>query len=290
MKLFNTILITILVSILFSCTSVNNNRPILLAESFTYLTMHVIIEVCGPTKEHGFQCLKLEPRKYSASGSVIKHIKESSYVLTAAHFCDIDRDKVIKDVVNPTLVASLFINVKEVKVNVLIEVLDGTGFTRIGKVINTNPLLDMCILETDRINVQAIKLASAPPKIGDTIWNLASPLGIIIPNGVPILKGVYSGDVTLNAGRVVSVITDLPAVPGCSGSPVIDVRGNLIGMIYSTNMHFKELSYAVSLKQVRKYLEKVFFINKDKNPVTSGSTTLEVEIDPINTPSPPPLK
>jgi len=277
MKLFNTILATILVNtILLSCTTVNTQSPKLLAESFTYLTMHVVVEVCGPTKEHGFRCLKLEPRKYSASGSVIKHIKENSYVLTAAHFCDIDRDKVMKDVVDPTLIQSLFVDVKEVKVNVLIEVLDGTGFTRIGKVINTSPLLDTCILETDRINVKALKLASAPPNIGDTVWNLASPLGIIVPNGVPILRGIYSGDVPLNAGRIVSVITDLPAVPGCSGSPVIDVHGDLVGMIYSTNMHFRELSYAVSLGQVRKYLEKVFMY-KNKIPGTSGNTTLEVE-------------
>ena len=47
-------------------------------------------------------------------------------------------------------------------------------------------------------------------------------------------------------------------------------------MIYSTNMHYKELSYAVSLHDLRKYLEKVF-MHKNKTPQITGNTTLEVE-------------
>ena len=281
MNVFKNLLITTLLGIiLLSCVHVNREMPKIVSESFTYLTMHVTLEICGPTKGYGFRCLKLEPSKYSASGSVVRHIKENSYVLTAGHFCDINREKVIKQIVDPAMIETLFENVKEVKINVIIEVLDGNGFSKTAKVVDKNALLDTCVLETDRIDVKAIKLAAAPPVYGETVWNIASPLGIVIPKGVPILKGIYSGDAKLNGGRTVSIITDLPAVPGCSGSPVLNTRGEMIAMIYATNRNFIELSYAVNLRNIRDYLDYVF-VEKNRTITTKnnggGTTTLEVE-------------
>jgi S1-C subfamily serine protease len=277
MKLLNTILVTMILStILLSCSPVKNKKPKLMQKSFTYLTTHVMVEVCGPTKSHGIRCLKMDPKKFSASGSVIKHVKDKSYILTAAHFCNINRAQVIEMAVDPAVIGAHFKNIKDVKIHVLIEILDGTGTTRVGEVVQSNDLLDVCVLKTDRIkDVLPLKLASAPPTYGDTLWNLSSPLGIVVPNSVPVLKGVFSGAVRLNGGREVYVITDLPAVFGCSGSPMVNINGDLVGMIYSTNAHFKELSYAVSLSDLRKFLDKVFITKKEK-PVTSGTTTLEV--------------
>ena len=280
MKQLKTIIATLICTILLSCHSVKYNPPKLVAETFTYLTTHAMVEVCGPTKKHGYQCLKLNPMQFRASGSVIKHIKEKSYVLTVAHFCNINREKVIEAAIDPVAMRSVFKNVKDINVRIIVEVLDGTGTTKRAKIVDSNDLLDVCILETERIDTKAMKLASAPPSYGDTMWNLASPLGITIPGSVPILKGLYSGKVNLNAGRKVYVITDLPAVFGCSGSPLINHFGELVGMIYSTNLHFKEISYAVTLEDIKKYLDKIFITAK-KPPPVSGNTTVEVEIDPI---------
>jgi len=282
MKLLNTILVTILFNtILLSCSNVKNIPPKLVSETFTYLTAHAIVEVCGPTKRHGVRCLKMDPKQFSASGSVIKHIKEYSYILTAAHFCNINRAQVIEAAVDPALIEAHFTDIKDVNVHVLIEILDGNGITRIGKVVESNELLDVCILKTNKIDTNALQLSSAPPTYGDTLWNLSSPLGIVMPKTAPILKGVYSGKVKLNSGRNVYVVTDLPAVFGCSGSPMINHNGKLVGMIYSTNQHFREISYAVALEDIRNFMDKVF-INKKRKPPITGNTTLEVEIEPIH--------
>ncbi len=279
MKLLNTILVTMFFSstILLSCSTVKNIPPKLVSETFTYLTTHAIVEVCGLTKRHGMRCLKMDPKRFSASGSVIKHIKEKSYVLTAAHFCNINRAQVIEAAVNPALIEAHFKDIEDINVHVLIEILDGNGITRIGKIVESNALLDICILKTDRIDTKALQLASAPPSYGDTLWNLSSPLGIVVPKTAPVLKGVYSGNVRLNGGRDVYVITDLPAVFGCSGSPMLNHDGKLVGMIYSTNQHFREISYAVALEDIRKFIDKVF-VDKKNSPVTSGDTTLEIEV------------
>jgi len=280
MKQLKILIATLICTILFSCYSVKYNPPKLVSETFTYLTTHAVVEVCGRTKKHGFQCLKLDPMYFRASGSVIKHIKENSYVLTVAHFCDINREKVIEAAIDPIAMRSIFKNVKDINVKINIKVLDGTGATKRAKIIDSNSLLDVCILETDRIDTKVLKLAATPPTYGDTMWNLASPLGITIPGSVPILKGIYSGKVNLNAGRKVYVVTDLPAIFGCSGSPLINHYGKLVGMVYSTNLHFKEISYAVTLEDIRKYLDEIF-ITSSKPPPITGNTTVEVEIDPI---------
>ena len=280
MKQLKALLVTLFYIVLLSCSNVKHNPPKLISETFTYLTAHVRVEICGLTKNRKFKCLKLDPLRYRASGSVIKHIKEHSYILTVAHFCNINRNQVIEAATDSVMAESFFKDIKNIKVDILIEILDGTGLTRIGKIISSNDLLDVCVLETDRIDVKAIKLATVKPVYGETLWNLSSPLGIVVPNSVPILKGIFSGDVKLNAGRHISVVTDLPAVFGMSGSPLINRNGKMVGMIYATNQHFKELSYAVKLKDIRKFLDDTFPSFYKRPPVT-GNTTVEVEIDPI---------
>ena len=101
---------------------------------------------------------------------------------------------------------------------------------------------------------------------------MASPLGIVLPGTAPVLKGVFSGSVKMGS-RTSYVITDLPAVHGCSGSPLLNYRGELVGRIYSTNQYFKEMSFAVRLEDIRKYLDKVFL---DDEHISNGNTTLEV--------------
>tara|TARA_Y100000296_G_C5130768_1_gene235421 strand:- start:274 stop:1122 length:849 start_codon:yes stop_codon:yes gene_type:complete len=278
MKQLKALLVTLFYIVLLSCSNVKHNPPKLISETFTYLTAHVRVEICGLTKNRKLKCLKLDPLRYRASGSVIKHIKEHSYILTVAHFCNINRDKIIEAATDSVINESFFKSVRNVRVDILIEILDGTGFTRIGKIISTNNLLDICVLETDRINVKAIKLGAVEPVYGETLWNLSSPLGIVVPNSVPILKGIFSGEVNLNAGRKVSVITDLPAVAGMSGSPLINQNGKMVGMVYATIQKFRELSYAVKLKDLREFLNYVFTSSSERPPIT-GNTTVEVEID-----------
>ena len=79
MKQLKILIAALICTILVSCHSVKYNPPKLVSETFTYLTTHAVVEVCGRTKKHGFQCLKLSPMQFRASGSVIKHIKENTF-------------------------------------------------------------------------------------------------------------------------------------------------------------------------------------------------------------------
>ena len=273
-SILTTTMFVLLCTIAFGCSNVKH-FPKLNKSSFSYLTQHVRVTVCGSTPTQRNYCWKADSKQFSASGSVIKNIKNSSYILTAGHFCSVDRTQVIQASVDPEFIDRTFKRLEEVGFESFIEVETGDGVTQRAEVVAANQELDVCILKTDKIDVVPLKLAASPPSYGADVWNLASPLGIIVPGSVPVLKGIYSGDAKMR-GLEVSVITDLPATFGCSGSPVLNKDGDIVSMIYSTNARFDNLSYGVTLDNLRKFIDKTFVTNKNK-VVTSGNTTVEVE-------------
>lgn len=271
MKTLKYILVTmIIIMISASCAGVKITKPKLFQKSFTYLSTLVSVEICGPKKDSKNGCIITNPKSYTASGSVIRHKNNKSYVLTAGHFCSIDPSRVIEDTVDSEMLGKIFEDISNVKVHVKFKVLDGNNLSKTAIVKSTNPLLDTCILETTRIDSEALELSEDPPEFGDELWNLASPLGIVLPKTVPILKGIYSGKVKLN-GRIAYVITDLPAIYGSSGSPLVNYDGKIVGMVYSTNKAFNHVSFAVALDDLREYLNDFF-----ESLEYGGKTTLEV--------------
>lgn len=279
MKVLKYILITMIISMVAaSCAGVKIPKPELFQKSFTYLTTMAVVEICGPVKANENQkdgekaCIRIGPKVYTASGFVVKHENNKSFILTAGHFCGINRSRVIEDVVDAEELTSYFKDVDKVNVSVNFKVLDGNNLTKTAIVKNIDPLLDTCIMQTDRINSPALEFAEDSPEFGDELWNLASPLGIVLPKTVPVLKGIYSGSVIINE-RKAYVVTDLPAIYGSSGSPLLNYEGKIVGMVYSTNKAFNHVSFAVTLEDLREYVNNFFFNLGGK---TTGTTTLEV--------------
>jgi len=160
-------------------------------------------------------------RTGSGSGSIIHHKKNKSYILTAKHVCgdDLIVKRVLIDIDNETYKASVF-----------------------AKSENN----DICILESERINKPKINLSFTPPKKGDTVYNIASPGGMHERNMVPHFKGIYSG----YSKRMKSDIYTIPAYAGCSGSPIVNKYGELVGMLFAVNGKFHHLSVSITHAQL----------------------------------------
>ena len=157
----------------------------------------------------------------SGSGSIIYHKKNKSYILTAKHVCG--DDSIIKRVL-----------------------IDIDSEAHVSTVFAKSENSDLCILESERINKPAIRVSYLPPREGDTVYNIAAPGGFHERGMVPHFEGVYSG----YSERMKSAIYTLPAYPGCSGSPVVNNRGELIGLIYAVNSNFHHLAISATHDQI----------------------------------------
>lgn len=167
----------------------------------------------------------------TASGSVIGHNNGKTYVLTARHFCEATGPKYV-DIIN-----------------VHTRKMDQSTAT----VLSMAPDIDACILETERLNVRPLLLAPSAPEIGEKIYNMAAPQGLFGEDLVMLYEGFYSGKLLEN-GQSTSDIYSLPANPGSSGSPVINSRGKLIGVVWAIHSRFHHITLSTPFEKLKEFI------------------------------------
>tara|TARA_B100001094_G_scaffold307848_1_gene339914 strand:+ start:707 stop:1408 length:702 start_codon:yes stop_codon:yes gene_type:complete len=170
----------------------------------------------------------------TASGAVIGHSKDRSYILTAKHFCDAEGDKWI-DVFHA--------HTQEAESTVV-------------RVLAKHNKLDACILEGPRMNVRKLSVANSKPEIGEKVYNMAAPQGIFGEDLVLLYEGFFSG--VLKGDGLINPDADiysLPANPGSSGSPIIDGRGKLIGMVWAIHSRFHHITLSLPYEGMKAFIE-----------------------------------
>ena len=180
--------------------------------------------------------------KSSGSGVVVAASTEGSYVLTAAHVCQID---ILNMVGNP----ELFNFVKEIDIRMNIVNLAQAKYQ--ADLIAMDESSDMCLLFiNDYWNEKGpVKIAGAKPFEGERVYNVAAPVGIFYENTVPLLEGFYMGNEDLRA------YYSIPAMGGSSGSPIFNLRGHLVGMIHSVNTMFPMVSVSPKWEELKKFIK-----------------------------------
>tara|TARA_Y100000034_G_scaffold127869_1_gene181445 strand:- start:255 stop:953 length:699 start_codon:yes stop_codon:yes gene_type:complete len=221
--------------LLTSCvTSSIHNKYAFFKGTFLKIEKKVTVTACNPRNKK--QCLT---QKYmsTASSFLIKHKKDKSYLMTAAHVCHTDYGKLV------------FLPKFQVK-----EEFYGLDFDmkRVEyKIYSMDLKSDLCIVTTKRLDAKPYKIAGSYPDLGSIVYNIAAPMGIFEKNIIPLFTGRYSGSAYDRA------LFTIPAVGGSSGSPILNKRGNVIGVVSAVTIKFNQIVISPNLEQIHKIVETI---------------------------------
>lgn len=117
------------------------------------------------------------------------------------------------------------------------------------KVLGSDKLTDVALLKIDAANLPVVVLAPPqPPRVGDWVMAIGSPFGFensVTAGVISATRRSLPGD-----GFVPFIQTDVAINPGNSGGPLINMRGEVIGInsqIYSGTGGYQGLSFAIPI-------------------------------------------
>lgn len=102
------------------------------------------------------------------------------------------------------------------------------------------------------MSIPALKLTQSLPDLGETVFVLGNPLGL----GITATHGIISA-LPRAIGKVHLLQTDAPINPGNSGGPLINQRGEVVGMVTSRGAVGSGIGFAVPSATLRRLLNKL---------------------------------
>ena len=230
---------------LLSCNNGNHVKNILPRSSFLKIEKEVLVKVCHPQEKD--RCIQ-KSLGATASGVIVKTIESGAYALTAAHVClDKEAKSFLKKYDHQMIFRVLDINKKIFPV----------------KIIAVDKINDLCMLQVYGIKRPAALVAATEPEPGDRIYNLAAPTGIFDKNMIPTFEGFYNGD---SGNRS---IYSIPTKGGSSGSPILNHRGEIIGMVSATFVYFPNLAISPRFKETTRFIKSTIYFDRIKKESTN---------------------
>jgi len=227
-------------------------------ESFVKISKETTFTPCKKRKKKKEKC-ELEPLLIlgaTGSGSVVATNSLGSFILTAEHVCeDVAEDHRFID----TLSKQFLNKKKRFKIHTKYRATSFEGRVVPLDIIGTDVDLDVCIVFAEGLHAKPLKRYYGELSVGEEYYNIAAPMGLFEPGMVPILEGRYLGQ--LSPYRVAYSI---PAIGGSSGSPVIDDKGRLVGMIHSILPRFGHISYGPTLNRLNEFIDSTIEDYHDK--------------------------
>lgn len=193
--------------------------------------------VHGEFCEDSDDCIS-EVRALTSSGFLIDYDgKGGMFAITAAHACDSPFKKGLTSVV----------------------VTSHDGRRRQALVTSSVAETDLCILYVPKINEPALKLAKVKPSVGDEVFAVSAPLSIFSPGALMMFKGNYAGMFGDRAGFTVATAS------GSSGSPVLNKRGEVVGMISAKAPRFENFCVSPDFDSIKIIYEVLEDIKRGSN-------------------------
>jgi pentatricopeptide repeat protein len=123
---------------------------------------------------------------------------------------------------------------------------DGRVFPFFGKTIQINLMLDFVVFKIDAENLPSLSMGDSDAfQAGETIYVIGSPYGL----EQSFSNGMLSGIRNSNGSKYLQFTA--PVSPGSSGSPLINSRGEAIGIVTSTIEPAQNLNFALAINEIK---------------------------------------
>lgn len=200
-------------------------------------------------------CTDEERKVYRSGGSgtgfsvkVENQKKNETHILTVAHVCstemappsNYDKEKMIIE-------RNLYISNGDHRIMIP------------AKVVRENIENDLCVLKIDTGLQYVFKISKKDPEYSERVFNIGAPLGFYGPTFRPFSEGFFSGYVPgvsyYTGNGIIESLYHIAAIGGMSGSPIINSKGQVVGMVQAVNTGFPFLTYSATTQHMHAILE-----------------------------------
>lgn len=138
------------------------------------------------------------------------------------------------------------------------------------KLIARNKDMDLALLSINAANLSPVVPASVPPRIGEMVFAFGHPWGErnIVTRGV--VSAALSAQ-TRNGERFPVIRSDATLAPGNSGGPLVNARGEVIGV--NAMIMGGDQSLAIAVSVAREFVGEALAANRieSKRPIPEGA-------------------
>lgn len=151
--------------------------------------------------------------------------------------------------------------------NVTVTLKDGRSFQ--GKVLGEDPVTDVAVIKIDANNLPTLGIGNSDAlQPGEAVIAIGNPLGLnnTVTSGIISATGRSSSDIGASDKRVDYIQTDAAINPGNSGGPLLNVRGQVIGMNTAIIRGAQGLGFAIPINTAQRIAQELITNGKVDHP------------------------
>lgn len=144
---------------------------------------------------------------------------------------------------------------------------DGRTFD--GQVLGEDPVTDVAVIKINANNLPTIPLGNSEVlQPGEAVIAIGNPLGLnnTVTSGIISATGRSSSDIGASDKRVDYLQTDAAINPGNSGGPLLNARGQVIGMNTAILRNAQGLGFAIPINTVQRIAQELITKGRVDHP------------------------
>jgi serine protease Do len=143
------------------------------------------------------------------------------------------------------------------------------GRTLTGKVMGSDPVTDVAVIKVAAENLPTVQLGDSDAlQTGEWAIAIGNPLGLdnTVTTGIVSAKGRTSSQIGVPDKRVEFIQTDAAINPGNSGGPLLNARGEVIGINTAIIQNAQGIGFAIPINKAQQISEQLIVKGKVEHP------------------------